>query len=457
MSDFRETLYTVNAKGVRKWVYPSIISGAFRSHRRLVAIALMLLYLLMPWISVGGNQAVFLDLAHRRFIFFGSIFWATDTFFLFLTLAILGFSLFFFTSLLGRVWCGWACPETVFLEFLFRPIEALIEGNHSQRRKLDAEPWSARKLRIKILKYLCFAALAWALASTALAYFIGREPLLSMMASYPWNNWSMFLLTLALMAALLFQFGWFREQFCSVVCPYARFQAVLLDDSSLLVGYDTRRGEPRGKLAAKNAGDCVDCGLCVKVCPTGIDIRNGLQLECIQCAACADACDSIMRQVARPLGLIRYDTERGLQGERVSFFRPRVVIYGVALVCIGLFFIYSLQTRELHQASIFHSPHDAPFSELAGSEILNHLEIHIENKSNSTVFYSIKLENPSTQIKLVLPSNPYPVPANTHTSVPVFAYFPRTVLQNGKLNISIAVDSNSGFHKSLALELLGPG
>ena len=457
MNDFRETLYTVNSKGVRKWVYPTIVSGFFRYRRRIVAILLMLFYLLMPWISVGGNQAVFLDLAHRRFIFFGSTFWATDTFFLLLTLAILGLSLFFFTSLLGRVWCGWACPETVFLEFLFRPIEQLIEGSPTQRRKLDEQPWSLKKLRLKILKYLCFSVIAWMLASTALAYFIGRTPLFEMMASYPWNNWGMFLLTLSLMGVLLFQFGWFREQFCTVVCPYARFQSVLLDDSSLVVGYDSSRGEPRGKISRNSGGDCVDCGLCVKVCPTGIDIRNGLQLECIQCAACADACDSIMSRIARPLGLIRYDTERGLAGEKVRLMRTRVAIYGAALLSIVLFFIYSLQTRDLHQASIFHSPHDAPFAELASNEIVNHLEIHIENKSGKADFYTIKIATPNSDIKLILPSNPYPVASNTHESVPVFAYFPRTALKNGKLAITISVSSNSGFNKNLTLELLGPG
>lgn len=456
MSDFRETLYTVDSKGFRKWVYPTVVEGFYRKRRKIVSFLLVLFYVLMPWITINDSQAVFLDIAHRKFTFFGSTFWATDTKFLFLILAVLGLSLFFFTSILGRVWCGWACPETVFLEFIFRPIEELIEGSTSQRKKLDQSPWTLRKFWLKGFKFFIFSIISWILASTALAYFIGRDPLLSMMSSYPWNNWPMFIVTLALMGALLFQFGWFREQFCTVLCPYARFQSVLLDDCSLLVGYDTKRGEPRGKVSEKDKGDCVDCGLCVKVCPTGIDIRNGLQLECVQCAACADACDSIMVKIGRSTGLIRYDTERGLSGEKVKFLRPRVIIYGLILITLISFLIFSLQTRSLEDVSVFHSTNDTVFSELANGEILNHLEIHIENKSDKTLTYTAEVQD-VIGTKVILPLNPYPVQPNSHQNVPVFVYFPKGILTNGKILVTLKISSSSGFHKDLMVNLLGPG
>lgn len=456
MSDFRETLYTVDARGHRKWVYPTVVEGFFRKRRTIVAVILLFIYLSMPWIPVHGMQAIHLDLAHRRFVFFGATFWATDTKFLFFILATLGFSLFFFTALLGRVWCGWACPETVFLEFLFRPIEKLIEGGPTQRKKLDDGPWNLHKIRVKFTKYFVFSIFAWIIASTALAYFIGREPLLAMMADYPWNHPQPFILTLALMGAMLFQFGWFREQFCTVVCPYARFQSVLLDDSSLLVGYDISRGEPRGKVSEKTGGDCVDCGLCVKVCPTGIDIRNGLQLECVQCAACADACDSVMVKIGRPTKLIRYDTERGLKGEKTRFLRPRVAVYGTVLVTIITLLLYSLETRAPFEASIFHSPTDKVYTTAENKEIINHLEIHIENKLSLDDAFSISVKDQS-RISLVIPLQPFPVSAMSYQSVPVFAHFPADILDHGKLPIAILVTSKNGVQKQLNVNLLGPG
>lgn len=455
MNDFRETLYTIDTKGNRKWVYPAEITGFFKKRRNIVVSILILIYVALPWILINGQQAVFLDIANRKFVFFGETFWATDTKFLFLTLCSLAITLFFFTSIFGRIWCGWACPQTVFMEFIYRPLERLIEGDANQRRKLDKAPWTLSKIKIKGIKYITFMFVSWYLASTVLAYFIGRERLITMMMDYPWNNLSTYLLTLALMGILTFQFGWFREQFCTVLCPYARFQSVLLDDSSLLVGYDTKRGEPRGKQSETDKGDCIDCGLCTRVCPTGIDIRNGLQLECIQCALCADACDSIMTKVGRPLGLIRYDTERGLRGERTKFLRPRVLVYATILGILLTTFGYFLTTRELSEAQILHAK-DSLFKTLPDGRIENHLDLHLSNKDEVVHYYSVSVEN-APEVELVMPINPFPVPASTVSKAPLFVHLPANLLSNGTLPVVIVVKDESNFKVKIPINILGPG
>ena len=456
MGDFRETLYTVDSHGRRRWVYPSLVRGYFHRRRVFVIWALLLFYVSMPWIKIGGKQAILLDLFERKFVFFGMTLWATDTLFLALALGALGISLFFFTALLGRVWCGWACPETVFLEFLFRPIEAAIEGGPSERRKLDAAPWSLHKLRIKGTKYFIYSLLAWFLASTLLAYFVGREALLQMMGSPPTENLSLFLLTLAMMGVLLFQFGWFREQFCTVVCPYARFQSVLMDAQSLLVGYDKVRGEPRGKVSRGDntqKGDCVDCGLCVRVCPTGIDIRNGTQLECIHCAQCVDACDSIMEKVGRAPGLIRYDTEAALQGGTRQILRPRVLIYGALLLVYSSAFFYLLRHHELSEAQLMRNKGGLPYQLLGDGRISNPLHLHLSNKGDHDESYTV--QSATSGVEVVVPMNPFPVASGSLGTLPVFLNF---TIDAAKVEptAEIIVRGADGFEKRLKIMLMVP-
>ena len=456
MGDFRETLYTVDAEGRRKWVYPTLVRGFFFKRRQIVILALLLFYVSMPWIKIAGKQAILFDLLNRKFVFFGLTLWATDTRFLVVALGALGVSLFFFTALLGRVWCGWACPETVFLEFLFRPIEALIEGGAAERKKLDASPWSARKIRIKATKYFVYTVLAWFLASTFLAYFVGREALLSMMASPPTENLGLFVLTLVMMGVLLFQFGWFREQFCTVLCPYARFQSVLMDDQSLLVGYDPVRGEPRGKVERpgqeRKHGDCIDCGLCVRVCPTGIDIRNGTQLECIHCAQCVDACDSIMTKIGRPLGLVRYDTEAALKGGVRKIRRPRVLIYGAMLFAYGVVFLYLLQSRDLSEVQLLRAKGTMPFQPLADGRISNQLQLHLSNKSDNDLQYTV--ESASSGVELIAPMNPFTVAAGSLSTLPVFLNFDRKFAEHGAAEV--IVRAAGGFERRLTVPLMAP-
>lgn len=458
-ADFRDTLYTIDQRGRRKWVYPSLVKGQIFWRRLIVAYSLVLFYLVMPWLVIGGKQGIFIDIIHRRFVFFGIEFWATDTFFLFLLLAGAGIALFFFTALFGRVWCGWACPETVFLEFVFRPIERLIEGGPAQRLRLDQQPWGIEKIWKKMLKHSISASFAWVLASTFLAYFIGADKLLNMMVQSPLSNPGLFSLTIILMGVLGFQFGWFREQFCTVLCPYARFQSVLMDDNSLVVGYDRVRGEPRGKIKKNEStnsehGDCVDCGLCVRVCPTGIDIRNGLQLECINCTACIDACNSIMEKVGRPLGLIRYDTESRLKGGKIRIVRPRVVIYASVLVVALLVFSYKLSYRELSEIQIVRGALDSSYNTLPNDVISNHLHVHISNKSGELRKY--EFISPDPMVALVTPVSPFPVSAESMLTTPLFVNFPKTILDKGKRKIQIEINDDHGFTSHQEITILGP-
>lgn len=442
--DFRVTMYTVDARGNRKWVYPTIVQGVLRQRRRVVAAILVVLYVILPWITVGTEQAVKLDLLHRRFTFFGQVFFAADTLYFFLLVSIAIFSLFFFTAALGRIWCGWACPETVFLEFIFRPIEQLIEGNVADRRRLDAAPWSTNKILRKGTKYLLFAGIAWILANTLLAYFVGREELLAMMRGSPADHPKLFGATLFMMGLLLFQFGWFREQFCSLVCPYARFQSVLMDRDSVTVAYDFNRGEQRGK-PGKVSGDCIDCGLCVRVCPAGIDIRNGLQLECVQCSACIDACNQIMTKIGRAPGLIRYTTERALEEKQYRFLRPRIILYGAILLAFTSGFASLVTNRPAGEYTIVRATRDTPFVVDTTGEITNHFKLHLVNHGEGEARYTIQLlpsDETDTAVQLLVPGTPYSMLPDTESELPIFIRFPKSLLKQGHANVRIEVRKN---------------
>jgi cytochrome c oxidase accessory protein FixG len=339
-----DSVTTIRQDGSRRFVYPADVRGRFTTARRAAAAVLIAVYLLLPWIRVNGYPAVFLDVASRRFHLFGLTLAVQDVWLLFFLITGLGFSLFFTTALLGRIWCGWACPQTIFLDHVFRRVERWTEGDAVSRRQLAAAPWSAGKVARRAVKHALYILASAAIAHLFLAYFVSLPRLWSMMGSAPVAHWDDFAFIAVATGILYFNFGWFREQLCIVICPYGRLQSVLVDDHSLVIGYDAGRGEPRG-----SDGDCVACDRCVRVCPTAIDIRHGPQLECIGCAACIDACDEVMARTHRPPGLVRYDSLAGLAGRKTRWIRPRTVAYAVFLA-IG-FAVAAAELTTVHPAN----------------------------------------------------------------------------------------------------------
>ena len=383
-----ESLSTIHADGSRKFVHPADVHGRFSFWRRASSLILLAIYIALPWIPVNGFPAVFLDVQQRRFHFFGLTLATQDLWVGFFLIAGLAFSLFFITSLFGRVWCGWTCPYTVFLEHVYRRIERLIDGDATARRKLEDAPWDAKKIAKRVIKHSLFIAVSAIIAHIFISYFVSIKGLYAMMQASPQGHMLAFGIMLFLTAALYGSFSWFREQFCIILCPYGRLQSALTDDNSVVIGYDKKRGEPRGK-AGSTTGDCIDCRRCVQVCPTGIDIRNGLQLECIGCAACVDACNDIMKKVHRAPGLVRYDSYVGLNGGKTHLVRPRTIFYSIILaVGITAFGIATTRIEPL-RASVVRMV-GAPFF-VSDGLVRNQFLVRVINKRNEASSYKLEL------------------------------------------------------------------
>ena len=372
----------------REWVYPQSIDGAFMRLRRWTFFGLHLMLFVAPWITVRGNPAVLIDLPHRRLFLFGQIFTAADTIFLLLFLLFMAFSLFFFTAVFGRIWCGYACPQTVFLESWIRPLEIWIEGDRVQRKRRDAQGWSFDRAWRKAVKWSAFLLVSFLLAMAMMSLFSGARALWTLQAGT-----ASYVLVGILTAMWYLDFTWFREQFCNYLCPYARFQSALTDDESLLISYDVPRGEPRGRgKAAAEAGNCISCSKCVVVCPQGIDIRDGFQLECIQCARCVDACQSVME----PLGhetLVRYSSEAVDEGRKLRRLRPRTVVYGGLLTALASAATVLLLARVPFEATVNRAP-GSSFVVDSDGWVRNTYLLRITNKDaeSETATYGVTLD-----------------------------------------------------------------
>ncbi|MEZ6243279.1 MAG: cytochrome c oxidase accessory protein CcoG [Phycisphaerales bacterium] len=454
-------LSTLNPDGSRHWLRPWTSRGTFWRWRRIVAYVLIVLFTALPNITINDKPAVLLDIVHRRFTFLGKTLLPTDTLLLALLLIGIFLTIFLMTALFGRVWCGWMCPQTVYLEFLYRPIERLFEGEPGRRK--------AKKnvgLR-KVLRFGVYLVISAFLAHTFLSYFVGVAQLRHWILGSPFDHPAAFLVMAATTGLMLFDFGYFREQVCCVVCPYARMQGALLDRDSLIISYDRKRGEPRGRrgkrakgdvslkvVGDEQLGDCVDCHMCVNTCPTGIDIRDGLQLECIGCAQCIDACNTVMAKVGKPLGLIRYTSERAVEQGKRRLLRPRVLIYPVLLLIIGGAFFGVLSSKANASVQVLRAP-GLPFNRMAGGEVSNQIRVRLTNRTDEDAVYTISIAD-NQHVRLVGDENPVPITAGEQRSVAMLVVAPADAFVGGRLEVHIRVEDGKEFVHDTAYHLLGP-
>ncbi|HRQ89608.1 MAG TPA: cytochrome c oxidase accessory protein CcoG [Bacteroidia bacterium] len=417
-----DSVTTINADGSRYYLHPADVRGPWTAWRRVFGYALIAVYAALPWIPVNGNPAVLFDVEHRRFHLFGLTLVPQNLWVLFFGITGLGFALFFLTALLGRLWCGWACPYTVFLEHIFRRIERLVEGDAPARKRLATAPWGASKVLRRFAKHALYGISAAVIAHFFLSYFVPLPRLYAYMQEGPLAHATAFGIVLFLTVVLWFCFGWFREQFCIVMCPYGRLQSALTDDDTVNIGYDETRGEPRGPVN-KTSGACIDCRRCVNVCPTGIDIRNGLQMECIGCAACIDACDEIMVKVGQPKGLVRYDSTNGFAGKKRRILRPRILLYtGLGLLGLAVF---------AFTASRKASPYSADFSRMLGApyftdaaSVRNHYQVRFQNQRNQPATFRLDLADAPEGFTLSGAGQPIEVPPLGETTRPAIVVVP---------------------------------
>jgi cytochrome c oxidase accessory protein FixG len=446
-----DRLSTIGDKGRRLWLYTDRVWGAWLKRRTVVAWLLFFVLLLAPWIDVKGDPALMFDIPNRKFHIFGMTLLASDGLYLLFLMGFVVFGIFLVTALFGRAWCGWACPQTVFLESIIRPLETLIEGKPRTREKLDASPTTLNKVWKKALKYSVYLVVSGAVATTVVAYFLGRDGVLDAQFdpfSHPAGTGFFIGITLV----LFFDFAWFREQTCVVVCPYGRFQSVLLDADSISVNYDTQRGEPRGKKGTPGAADCIDCKRCIQVCPTGIDIRKGTQMECVACMACIDACDEVMDVVGRPRGLVRFASLNELEGRPTRKLRPRVVVYSVLIAVVATGLYATLGSRRELEFTLARAPGPV-YIEMPDGMVQNHANLRISNRGDADHVINVEVLDPPDG-KMVVPGIPVIVKAGHEQRLPAFLMRPTPKTPDGKSKFRVRISDERAFEQIIEWNFL---
>lgn len=422
MVEFTQNKSSLSPDGHREKIRVADVNGSFTKARRAVFFILIAVYAILPWLSVGGQPIIFFDILHRRFFLFGQTFNAQDAYMVFFLVSGGAFLLFYLTALAGRIWCGWACPQTVFLEGVFRRIDRWLEDPKHDQVILSTRKWDLFKIKKFILKHALYLLCALIVSHIFISYFVRLDDLFRYVRSSPIEHWDVFVWMTAITAVIYFNFAWFREQLCLIVCPYGKLQSVLTDDDTLVIGYDEKRGEPRGKKSDANRGACINCNRCVEVCPTGIDIRNGLQLECIGCANCIDACNDIMLKINQPLGLIRYDSLNGLTGGVRKILRPRLYLYTVLLLLgVGVFSIF-LKNHKPFEATVLRLS-GAPYV-LQEGVVRNQYLLHVVNKTPSENKFNVLVSLPP-EARLIDPVKEINLKSFEDRKIPLFVEIPR--------------------------------
>ncbi|MBM2816023.1 MAG: cytochrome c oxidase accessory protein FixG [Ignavibacteria bacterium] len=449
---FRDSVSNIDKSGKRKRIYPMKPEGRFHRARVIVAIFLMIIFFTCPFIRIEGNPAFLFDFIERKFTFFGILFLPQDLYIVALILIALAIFIILFTAILGRLWCGWACPQTIFLEMVFRKIEYLIEGSANAQRKLNESGWSVDKFLKKATKHTLFLIISFIICNTFIAYIIGSEKLFQIISQPMSENFLGFSFMLGFFGLTYFIFANFREQFCIYLCPYGRLQAVLIDKNSIVISYDHIRGEPRGKQG--KGKDCIDCGMCVNVCPTGIDIRNGVQLECINCTACIDACNKVMKQVGKPENLIKYSSQNQIEEGLKFRITPRIIIYTIALLSLVTFITILVTTRSDIEATITKEK-GVVYSVMESGNIANMFKATFANKTFKNITVKMKLENIKGEIKLIGIDSLNLAPNDANQCI-FLVIIPGKELQHGKNIIKVGLYSQEKKINTIKISFFSP-
>ncbi len=446
-------LPTLNEDGSRRWLRPKPSPGAWLARRTVVAWVLIVVYVAIPHLFINGKPAILLDLQRREFTLFGTTFLPTDTLLLMLLAISTMIAIFLASALAGRVWCGWACPQTVYMEFVYRPLERLFEGGPRGSTQIDRDSGTFHPRRAA--KQLTYLVISSFLAHTFLAYFVGWEQVVHWVFGSPKAHPVGFTIVTITTIAMMLDFVYFREQVCMVACPYGRWQSALLDSESLVVAYDYTRGEPRGKGKEREGkGDCVDCQACVVTCPTGIDIRHGLQMECIHCTQCMDACDAVMRKVGRPEGLIRYSSLAALAGGSRHVLRARTVLYPIAFALAFGAFLWQLEFKEAADITLLGAS-GAPFVVQPDGMVTNHLRIRIANRSGVAHEYAVEVTGVGG-LSVIAPMSPLLVQPGRTESMPVFVTLPQAAFTEGVRTVTVRVTDGADYAAAFPYRLVGP-
>jgi cytochrome c oxidase accessory protein FixG len=455
---FRDSIGTISKEGKRNWLYPKKPKGKRYNARTLFGISCLIILFAVPWIKLNGQPFMLFNILKRHFILFGIPFWPQD--FFLLVLAMLSFIVFIclFTLLFGRLWCGWACPQTIFMEIVFRRIEYFIEGDYMQQKALNSAPPSPKKFLKKLAKHSIFFGISFLIANTFLAYIIGIDELKIIVTDHLSSHLTGLIAITVFTAVFYGVYARFREQVCLVVCPYGRLQGVLLDPDSVVIAYDYKRGEPKGKLnktKERTLGDCIDCHQCVQVCPTGIDIRNGTQLECINCTACVDACDAIMERISKPKGLIRYASENNIKEKSRFRLTPKIIGYLSVMLILFSSFIVLLASRSDVDATVLRIP-GMLFQKMDNNRISNLYNIKIINKTFNDIPAEIKVRDLNGEIKWIGKGISL-LPANSITEGEFFLILNNADIHLRKTPIQIEIVNQGRVLEKTKTSFLGTG